>query len=80
MATHSSTQIVNMGFPGHASDKEFACQCRSHKSFGFNLWVWEDPLQEGGHGNPLQYSCLEIPWVEEPGGLQSIALKRIRHS
>ena len=29
---------------------------------------------EGGHGNPLQYSCLEnpIPWTEGPGGLQSI--------
>ena len=24
-----------------------------------------------GNGNPLQYSCLEIPWTEEPGGLQS---------
>ena len=26
----------------------------------------------GGHGNPLQYSCLEKPWAEEPGGLQSL--------
>ena len=26
----------------------------------------------GGHGNPLQYSCLKIPWTEEPGGLQSM--------
>ena len=26
----------------------------------------------GGHGNPLQHSCLEIPWAEEPGGLQSM--------
>ena len=25
----------------------------------------------GGHGNPLQYSCLENP-IEEPGTLQSI--------
>ena len=25
-----------------------------------------------GNGNPLQYSCLEIPWTEEPGGLQSM--------
>ena len=26
------------------------------------------------HGNPVQYSCLEvISWTEEPGGLQSIA-------
>ena len=23
----------------------------------------------GGHGNPLQYSCLENPRTEEPGGL-----------
>ena len=26
------------------------------------------------NGNPLQYSCLEIPWTEEPGGLQSMGL------
>ena len=25
-----------------------------------------------GNGNPLQYSCLENPWTEEPGGLQFI--------
>ena len=25
-----------------------------------------------GNANPLQYSCWEIPWTEEPGGLQSI--------
>ena len=24
-----------------------------------------------GNGNPLQYSCQENPWKEEPGGLQS---------
>ena len=28
-----------------------------------------------GHGNPLQYSCLE----EEPGGLQPMRLQRVRH-
>ena len=33
---------------------------------------------EGGHGNPLQYSCLENPMdrVGFPGGLQSIGLQR----
>ena len=25
-----------------------------------------------GNGNPLQYSCLEIPWTEEPDRLQSM--------
>ena len=33
----------------------------------------------GGHGNPLQYSCLGIPWTEEPGGLQSVGSQRVRH-
>ena len=33
----------------------------------------------GGQGNPLQYSCLENPWTEEPGRLQSIGLHRVRH-
>ena len=23
-----------------------------------------------GHGNPLQYSCLENSWSEEPGGIR----------
>ena len=28
-----------MGFPGGASDKEPACQCRRHKRRGFDSWV-----------------------------------------
>ena len=32
-----------------------------------------------GNGNPLQYSCLEIPWTEEPGGLQSMGSQRVGH-
>ena len=35
--------------------------------------------QGGGNGNPLQYSCLD-PWTEEPGGLQSLGLQRVRHN
>ena len=33
-----------------------------------------------GNGNPLQYSCLEIPWIKEPGALQSMGLQRAGHS
>ena len=33
-----------------------------------------------GNGTPLQYSCLENPMDrEEPGGLQSTGLQRVRH-
>ena len=34
----------------------------------------------GGNGNPLQYSCLEIPQPEEPGGLQSMGSQRVGHN
>ena len=30
-----------------------------------------------GNGNPLQYSCLENPWTEESGRLQSIGRKEL---
>ena len=38
-----------MDFPGEASSKEPVCQCRLEER------------NAGGHGNPLQYSCLESP-------------------
>ena len=50
--------------------KESACQCRRCR---FHSWVWKTPWR-GGHGNPLQYSCLG---TEEPGGLQSMGSRRL---
>ena len=32
-----------------------------------------------GNANPLQYSCLEIPWTKEPGGLQCTGSQRVGH-
>ena len=48
-----------LGFPGGARGKEPACQCRRRKRRGFIPWVEKIPW--GGHGNLLQYSCLENP-------------------
>ena len=31
-------------------------------------------LGSHGNGTPLQYSCLEIPWMEEPSRLQFMGL------
>ena len=38
----------------------------------------EDPLGKGmaTHSSILTW---EIPWTEEPGGLQSMGLQRVRH-
>ena len=45
-------------------------------------WVpslgWEDPLmkEENAYSSVLAW---KIPWTEDPGGLQSIALQRVGH-
>ena len=33
-----------------------------------------------GNGNSLQYSCMEIPWTEEPGKLQSTGSQTVGHN
>ena len=48
-----------LGFPGGARGQEPAFQCRRHNRCWFHPWVGKTP--GGGHGNPLQYSCLENP-------------------
>ena len=39
---------------------------------------WEDPLGEGMANHP-SILAWEIPWTEEPGGLQSMGLQRVGH-
>ena len=52
------------------------------------FWGWKTYLQYFEENcwcywrrqwHPLQYSCLEIPWMEEPGSLQFIGLRRVGH-
>ena len=46
----------SMGFPGRSDGKESACNAGDLGSIpGLGRFP------EGGHGNPLQYSCLENP-------------------
>ena len=47
------------GFPGGASGKEPICQCRNVRDMDLIPGSGRSP--GGGHGNPLQYSCLEDP-------------------
>ena len=39
----------------------------------------EDPLEEG-MGTYSSILAWRIPWTEEPGGLQSMGLQRVRHN
>ena len=50
------TVILNYGFPGGSVGKESACNA---EDLGSVPGLGRSP--GGGHGNPLQYSCLENP-------------------
>ena len=45
----------------------------------FRSLGWEDPLEEGmaTHSSLLAW---RIPWTEEPGRLQSMQSRRVRHN
>jgi len=48
-----------MGFPSGTSGKETTFQCGNVRDVGSIPGSGRSP--EGGHNNPLQYSCLENP-------------------
>ena len=62
-------------FLGGSDDKESTCNAGD---LGLIAELGRSP--GGGHGNRLQYSCLENPTEEEPGGLQSMGSQRVRHN
>ena len=64
-----------LGFPGGSDSKESpVMQETSVPSLG-----WEDPLEKAmaTHSSILAW---EIPWTEEPGGLESMGSQRVRHN
>ena len=67
-----------LGFPGGASGKDPACQCRSHKNHGFNPWVRK--ISGGEHGNPPQYSCLENPLDGRAWWATVLGSQRVRYN
>ena len=64
-----------MGFPGGSVVKNLpAMQETQVQSLG-----QEDPLEKAmaTHSSILAW---EVPWTEEPGGLQSMGSQRVRHN
>ena len=66
---------ISLGFPGGSDGKESACNAGDS---GLIPGWGRSPGE--GNGNPLQYSCLENLWTEEPGRLQSTGSQRVRHN
>ena len=64
--------------PRWHSGKESACQCRRWKGCGFDPGSGRFPGEEmATHSSILAW---KIPWIEKPGGLQSMESLRIRHN
>ena len=66
-----------LDFPGGTSGKNLPANAGVIRDAG---WIPGSERYPGeGHGNPLQYSCLENPRDGEPGRLQSMGSQRVRH-
>ena len=52
-----------LGFPGGANDKELPANAGDRRDVDLIPELGRSP--GGGHGNPLQYSCLENPMDRE---------------
>ena len=71
-----------IGYPLQYSWASLVAQPVKNPPAMWETWVrslgWEDPLEEGmaTHSTILAW---RVPWTEEPGGLQSMGLQRVRH-
>ena len=74
--------IRNLGkrknFPSSSDSKESACNAGATRDTG-SIPVSGRSLEKGmaTHSSILVW---KIPWAEEPGGLQSMGLPRVRHN
>ena len=69
---------MGIDFPGGSAVKNLPAVQQK-----WEMWVqslgWEDPLEEGMAAHS-SIPAWRIPWIEEPGGLQSIGSQRVRHN
>ena len=81
----SYVRLVECVFKGIVVSELFICsplvaQMVKNLPAMLETWVrslgWEDPLEEGMATHSV-FLPEESPWIEEPGGLQSIALQRV---
>ena len=63
--------------PGGASGKEPPCQYRSRQRLGFDSSVGKIPWRRKWQPSILAWKI--ISWTEEPEGLQSVGLQRVKH-
>ena len=71
----SSPRYGRWLFPKGSAGKE----CRRHSRLGFDPRVGKVPWRKAWQPPPV-FLARELPWTEEPGGLPSMGLQRVRHN
>ena len=71
------TKIL-VGIPWQLNGQDSVLQLQENQEMGICFLGWEEPLKEGMATHSNTISSGESPWTEEPGGLQSIGLQRVR--
>ena len=66
-ALNSEAFFLYWGFPSGIAVKNPSASEGYTRDLGSIPGLGRSPGK--GNGNPLQYSCWEIPWAEQPGGL-----------
>ena len=64
--------------PRWRSGEGSTCQCRRYERHEFDPGSRRSPRE--GNGSLSSILAWEIPWTEEPGGLQSMGSQRVRHN
>ena len=73
--SHHQVPLRNVsGFPGRSNSKEFPCEAR----LKFYPWIGKIPWRRERQPAPV-FLPGESPWREQPGGLRSMGLQRVRH-
>ena len=78
-AASNREQYIELGaFQVALVVKNLPVSAGDNRRCGFDPWVGKIPLEKGvaTHSSILAW---RIPWIEEPGRLQSVGMKRVRH-
>ena len=71
--------LIDMGFPGGSAAKNLPAILPAGAAGDMGLIPDSGRSSEGGHSNPLQYSCLQNPMDREVWRAQSMGSQRVRH-
>ena len=73
---------MSLGSEGHfapPSGAESFCQCRRRERSRFDPWIGTIPWRRKWQPTPV-FLTWQIPWTEEPGGLQSMGSHTHTHT